>query len=116
MPGVVVDGHDFFAVYEAAGEAIARARAGGGPTLIECKVGRYFGHFEGDQQTYRGPNEVENLRRERDCLNAFSRRVTEAGLLEQSELDAIDSDGRRADRARRWSTPRRRRTRRPPTC
>ena len=54
MPGVVVDGFDFFAVHEVAGEAIARARAGGGPTLIECKVGRYFGHFEGDQQTYRG--------------------------------------------------------------
>ena len=53
MPGVVVDGFDFFAVHEVAGEAIARARAGGGPTLIECKVGRYFGHFEGDQQTYR---------------------------------------------------------------
>ena len=91
MPGVVVDGFDFFAVHEVAGEAIARARSGGGPTLIECKVGRYFGHFEGDQQTYRGPNEVENLRRERDCLDAFSRRVTSAGLLGQSDLDAIDS-------------------------
>jgi pyruvate dehydrogenase E1 component alpha subunit len=90
MPGVVVDGFDFFAVHEVAGEAIARARAGGGPTLIECKVGRYFGHFEGDQQTYRGPNEVEDLRRERDCLNAFSRRVTAAGLIGQSDLDAID--------------------------
>ena len=48
MPGVIVDGHDFFAVYEAAGEAIRRAREGGGPTLIECKVNRYYGHFEGD--------------------------------------------------------------------
>src|SRR5215216_6754547 len=84
MPGVVVDGFDFFAVHEVAGEAIARARSGGGPTLIECKVGRYFGHFEGDQQTYRGPNEVEELRRDRDCLDAFARRVTEAGLIEAS--------------------------------
>jgi TPP-dependent pyruvate/acetoin dehydrogenase alpha subunit len=91
MPGVVVDGFDFFAVHEVAGEAIARARAGGGPTLIECKVGRYFGHFEGDQQTYRAPHEVEDLRRDRDCLNAFARRVTDAGLIEQSELAAIDS-------------------------
>src|SRR3954454_2130570 len=91
MPGVVVDGFDFFAVHEVAGEAIARARSGGGPTLIECKVGRYFGHFEGDQQTYRGANEVEDLRRDRDCLNAFARRVTEAGLIEASELEAIDS-------------------------
>src|SRR4051812_18514869 len=93
MPGVVVDGFDFFAVREVAGEAIARARSGGGPTLIECKVGRYYGHFEGDQQTYRGPNEVEDLRRDRDCLNAFSRRVTEAGLIDASELEAIDATG-----------------------
>jgi pyruvate dehydrogenase E1 component alpha subunit len=91
MPGVVVDGFDFFAVREVAGEAIARARGGGGPTLIECKVGRYFGHFEGDQQKYRGPSEVEDLRRERDCLNAFARRVTSAGIVEQGELDEIDS-------------------------
>jgi TPP-dependent pyruvate/acetoin dehydrogenase alpha subunit len=90
MPGVVVDGFDFFAVHEVAGEAIARARSGGGPTLIECKVGRYYGHFEGDQQTYRGPNEVEDLRRDRDCLNAFARRVTSAGIVEQSQLDEID--------------------------
>src|ERR687885_1119618 len=69
LPGITVDGFDFFAVHEAAGEAIARARSGGGPTLLECKVMRYFGHFEGDQQTYRGPNEVESMRRERDCLD-----------------------------------------------
>ena len=53
MPGVIVDGFDFFAVHEAAGEAIGRAREGGGPTLIEVKFTRYYGHFEGDQQTYR---------------------------------------------------------------
>jgi pyruvate dehydrogenase E1 component alpha subunit len=87
----VVDGFDFFAVHEVAGEAIARARSGGGPTLIECKVGRYYGHFEGDQQTYRGPNEVEDLRRERDCLDAFARRVTDGGMIEREELDAIDA-------------------------
>jgi pyruvate dehydrogenase E1 component alpha subunit len=91
MPGIVVDGFDWFAVREAAGEAIARARSGGGPTLLECKVGRYFGHFEGDQQTYRGPNEVEDLRRDRDCLNNLARRVTEAGIAEQSDLDSIDA-------------------------
>jgi acetoin:2,6-dichlorophenolindophenol oxidoreductase subunit alpha len=91
LPGVTIDGFDFFAVHEAAGEAIARARSGGGPTLLECKVMRYFGHFEGDQQTYRADNEVEDLRRDRDCLNAFTRRVTEAGLIEADELAAIDA-------------------------
>jgi acetoin:2,6-dichlorophenolindophenol oxidoreductase subunit alpha len=90
MPGVVVDGFDFFAVREVAGESIQRARGGGGPTLIECKVGRYFGHFEGDQQTYRAPNEVEDLRRERDCLEAFARRVIGAGIVEHADLEAID--------------------------
>jgi acetoin:2,6-dichlorophenolindophenol oxidoreductase subunit alpha len=92
MPGVVVDGHDFFAVHEAAGEAIARARSGGGPSLIECKVNRYYGHFEGDAQTYRGPNEVEDLRRDRDCIDGFVRRVTDAGLVEADALAAIDAD------------------------
>jgi TPP-dependent pyruvate/acetoin dehydrogenase alpha subunit len=92
MPGIVVDGFDFFAVHEAAGEAIRRARSGGGPTLLECKVGRYYGHFEGDQQTYRGPNEVENLRRDRDCLDSLARRVTEAGIADAGELEAIDRE------------------------
>src|SRR5262249_34848096 len=62
MPGVLVDGFDFFAVYEAAGTAIQRAREGDGPSLIEVKFLRFFGHFEGDQQTYRGADEVQKLR------------------------------------------------------
>jgi pyruvate dehydrogenase E1 component alpha subunit len=92
LPGVVVDGHDFFAVHEAAGEAIARAREGGGPSLLECKVNRYYGHFEGDAQTYRAPNEVEEIRATRDCLEGFRRRVTSAGLVEEGELDRIDAE------------------------
>src|SRR5918998_1466206 len=91
MPGVIVDGFDFFAVHEAAGEAIARAREGGGPTLIEVKFTRYFGHFEGDQQTYRG-DEVERARTELDCLTRFRARVTEAGQLSAEQLDRIDSE------------------------
>jgi TPP-dependent pyruvate/acetoin dehydrogenase alpha subunit len=58
MPGVTVDGHDFFAVHEAFGEIIERARNGGGPALLEHKLDRFFGHFEGDNQTYRAPGEV----------------------------------------------------------
>lgn len=92
MPGITVDGHDFFAVYEAAGEAIRRAREGGGPSLVECKVSRYYGHFEGDAQGYRAENEVEDIRRERDCLMLFSNRVTSAGLVEQSDLEKIDEE------------------------
>jgi acetoin:2,6-dichlorophenolindophenol oxidoreductase subunit alpha len=92
MPAHEVDGHDFFAVHDAAGTAIARARAGEGPSLIHVRLARYFGHFEGDATTYRGPNEVEKLRAERDCLMIFRKRVTEAGLLDPSALDEIDRD------------------------
>ena len=91
MPGVIVDGFDFFAVHEAASEAIARARAGGGPTLLEMKFTRYFGHFEGDQQTYRA-GEVEHARAELDCLKRFAARVTETGELTQADLDAADAE------------------------
>jgi pyruvate dehydrogenase E1 component alpha subunit len=94
LPGVVVDGHDFFAVYEAAGEAIARARDGGGPSLLETKVNRYYGHFEGDQQTYRAPNEVEEIRRSKDCLMLYRRRVTGAGLVADGDFDAMDTQVR----------------------
>jgi pyruvate dehydrogenase E1 component alpha subunit len=51
---------------------------------------RYYGHFEGDQQTYRAPGEVDETRRTRDCLQAFSRRVTEAGVVDSDDLAAID--------------------------
>jgi pyruvate dehydrogenase E1 component alpha subunit len=91
MPGLAVDGTDFFAVQAAAADAIARARAGAGPSLIEVKLDRFFGHHEGDTQTYRGQGEIERARRERDCLAIFRRRVTEAALLETAELDALDA-------------------------
>ena len=92
MPGKIVDGHDFFAIYEAAKEAIDRARAGEGPSLLEFKLNRYFGHFEGDAQTYRGKDEVKKLREAKDCLKLFSSRVTEARLLERQQLAEIDNE------------------------
>jgi acetoin:2,6-dichlorophenolindophenol oxidoreductase subunit alpha len=79
-------------VHEAAGEAIARARAGGGPSLIECKVLRYYGHFEGDQQTYRGPNEVDLAKEEKDCLMLFRKRVTSAAIVADADLDTVDQE------------------------
>ncbi len=92
VPGVIVDGTDFFAVYEAAGEVIRRAREGGGPSLLECKMVRFFGHFEGDAQTYRGEGENEYNRENRDCLKMFSARVTEAGVIDAAELETIDGE------------------------
>ena len=90
MPGVVVDGHDFFAVYEVAGEAIKRAREGGGPSLIECKLNRFYGHFEGDAQKYRLKDEVKNLKQNKDCLKNFADRVVDQGLLKTEQLAEID--------------------------
>jgi pyruvate dehydrogenase E1 component alpha subunit len=94
MPAVQVDGSDFFAVYEAAREAIERARAGGGPSLLHVKVMRYYGHFEGDATTYKDPNEVANYKAAKDPLMLFRNRVTEAGLLEGDQLEAIDRECR----------------------
>jgi len=92
MPGVEVDGHDFFAVNAAAREAVTRARDGSGPSLIHVRLGRHYGHFEGDAMTYRAPGEVERLRAEKDCLDLFRRKVTEAGLLDAAQLDTIDAE------------------------
>jgi acetoin:2,6-dichlorophenolindophenol oxidoreductase subunit alpha len=92
LPGVTVDGLDFFAVYEAAGEIIRRAREGGGPALLECKMIRMFGHFEGDQQTYRARGEVEDIRANKDCIKLFADRVVEAGIIGRAELEAIDRE------------------------
>ncbi len=92
IPATRVDGHDFFAVHEAAREAVARARAGEGPSFLHLKLARYFGHFEGDGMTYRAPDEVARLRAEKDCLKLFRRKVSEAGLLEGAALDAIEGE------------------------
>ncbi len=92
MPAVSVDGHDFFAVYEAAGEAIRRARRGDGPSFIECKVNRYYGHFEGDAQTYRPPNEAAKLRESRDCIDKFARAIMENPGVSKATLEGIDED------------------------
>ena len=110
MPGVTVDGHDFCAVSDAAEEAIGRAREGGGPTLIECKVNRYFGHFEGDAQTYRGPDEVKKLRESRDCIANFARSLTSSSLVTPDELAKIDEEVKTliddaVDKARKAAEP-----------
>ncbi len=92
IPSRRVDGHDFFEVWDAAREAIERARAGDGPSVIHAKLARYYGHFEGDAMTYRQAGEIEKIKAEKDCLMMFRQRVLEAGLLEGGQLDAIDGE------------------------
>ena len=98
MPGIEVDGFDFFAVYDAAREAIERARDGGGPSLIHVQLSRYYGHFEGDAMTYRAAGEVAKLRDEKDSLKLFRKRVASAGLLDHGETRRDRRRGRKADR------------------
>jgi acetoin:2,6-dichlorophenolindophenol oxidoreductase subunit alpha len=90
MPGEIVDGHDFFAVHSAFAKAAKRARDGKGPSLLEHKLDRFFGHFEGDNQNYRPKGEVKRLREEVCCLKRFSAEVTTNHGVDQAQLHAID--------------------------
>ena len=89
MPGVVVDGMDVFAVYDAAGEAVARARRGEGPTLLELKTYRYHGHFHADVPEGYRSKEEEAEWHARDAIKAFEKRVTGQKLMTPRELKAI---------------------------
>ena len=94
MPGVEVDGFDFFAIYDAMRDAVERARNGEGPSLIHIKTARFYGHFVGDAQTYRADGEIEKLRAENDCLKVFREKVVETGLLTDKQLDDIFEEER----------------------
>jgi pyruvate dehydrogenase E1 component alpha subunit len=89
MPGVVVDGMDVFAVYDAAGEAIARARAGEGPTFLELKTYRYHGHFHADVPLNYRTEEEEKYYHDRDAIKSFEKRVTEQKLMTARKLKSI---------------------------
>lgn len=92
VPGVVVDGQDVFAVYEATKEAVERARRGEGPTLIECKTYRIEGHFVGDPQLYRSKEETMKIFHDTDPLKRFREQMAEmGGLMTSEECDAIDA-------------------------
>jgi len=91
IPDVTVDGNDVVAVYEAVGEAVARARRGEGPTLVECKTYRWHGHFEGDAQTYKPEEEVEEWKK-KDPIPAFRKRLVEMKLLTEQDADKIDRE------------------------
>ena len=92
MPSYKLDGSDFFAVQEAAAEAVERARNGEGPSAIECYAKRWYGHFEGDPQHYRTKEELESIRKNNDPLIIFRQKVEEAGLVDGNDLDEIDID------------------------
>ena len=91
MPGVVVDGQSVLDMYEVAGEAIARARAGEGPTLIEAQTYRYFGHFGADDPLGYRTEEEEAYYHDRDCISQIRAHILDGGYAAADELEAIDA-------------------------
>ena len=109
IPGVHVDGNDVWAVYEATREAVARARQGEGPTLIEALTYRWRGHSEGEGAVYRSAAEVEAWKA-RDPIRRWRERLEAEGLLTPSEAQAIEAEAwqrvqEAAERARRGTEP-----------
>ena len=91
IPGVVVDGNDVNAVYDAACEAVARARAGKGPTLIECKTWRQVGHYVGDPDNYR-TDEEKAAWLERDPIKTVGIQLVEKGICSREDLVKVGTD------------------------
>lgn len=91
MPGITVDGNDVFAVSEASKAAIESARAGEGPTLIECKTYRQRGHFEGDPGTYK-PVSEQKAWLEKDPIPRMEKYILENNIINEEELKSIQLD------------------------
>jgi TPP-dependent pyruvate/acetoin dehydrogenase alpha subunit len=90
MPGVTVDGQSVLDMYEVSGEAIKRARAGDGPTLIEAQTYRYQGHFGADNPLGYRTEEEEAFYKERDCISTMTKHLLEGGYASEEELQTID--------------------------
>lgn len=93
IPGVLIPDNDPEAIFEAAGEAVARARAKKGPTLIEVKTDRLLGHFEGDPQLYRTKDEMQTLQK-RDALKHYEQQLIKAGTLNTESAEQVWKAGR----------------------
>jgi len=91
FPGITVDGNDVVAVYRVAQEAISRARAGGGPTLIECKTYRWYGHSEIDPAKYRPAEEVEYWK-SKDPIKTMETYLSGKGLFTGEWKEQVSAD------------------------
>lgn len=94
MPGTTVDGNDLAAVVAAAEAAIERARAGGGPSLVECKTYRIRGHSKSDRNLYRTKEEIDAWRGA-DPIRRLERDLETAGRFGRDELEAIEREAQR---------------------
>ena len=91
IPGERIEGNDPYAIYEAAGKAVARARAGDGPSLLEVETFRLAGHFMGDAEGYRPEGEKEALFA-KDPIPAMRAKMESDGVATSAELDAIEAE------------------------
>ena len=89
MPGVAVDGNDLLAVRQAVEEAVARARKGEGPSIVENQTYRYRGHFEGDPQKYRTSDEIESHKGKKDPIARFKAHLAKSAGLTASKDEEI---------------------------
>ncbi len=94
MPGVIVDGNDVAAVYQAVSEARQRALAGDGPTLVECKTYRHRGHSASDKRRYR-PQEEVNTWLKRDPIARMERMLREQGILDDESVEELAAEARK---------------------
>ncbi len=92
IPGVIVDGSDVLAVYDAAKQAVERARRGEGPTLIEAKTYRFEGHFLGDPEPYRTKEEVAQARASKDPITRFAAVLQQLGVATAERLEQLDEE------------------------
>ena len=92
IPGAINDGSNVLAVRESVAEAVKRAREGFGPSIIENETYRYKGHFEGDRQRYRTPDEIQEYRLARDPIDRFETQLLEDKVATQKEIDAMKAE------------------------
>ena len=90
IPGVTVDGNEVLAVFGAVAEAVARARRGEGPSLVEAQTIRWLGHYEGDPQLYRGKDEVAEGR-SRDPVGRLRQVLEERNLLDAAHAERVEA-------------------------
>ena len=91
MPGVLVDGQSALDMFEVGREAVARARAGEGPTLIEAQTYRYQGHFGADDPLGYRTQEEEDYYEARDCIASLRAHITDGGYATEGDIDALEA-------------------------
>lgn len=92
IPGYSIDGNDVIEVFSTVSNAVKRARAGKGPSLIECKTYRWFGHFVGDPENYRSKEEVKKWKTKKDPIEMFKKKLIKEGMVGNKEFSRIENE------------------------